>query len=158
MDKSGRERTREIAVAEVRFAIEFGSLNERFWRRIDSGLNFTTIAFGALALTGAMQSQPWLSASSGIVLAIVSALQIGLQPFKRSVDFRDAKRAFHDLNARSPSLDLADIDAELERLRRDAPQGVDALSMPALNIVNQRHGHGPARTLRFGERVAIALA
>lgn len=51
-------------------------------------------------------------------------------------------------------MSLRDVDVELEQLRAAAPQGLSALAMPALNAVNLRHGHEPARRLTFTERLA----
>lgn len=150
-------RTLEIAIAEVRYGAEYGSLNERFWTRIDTAMNVVQMVSGALALAGALKS-PALTAAAGVVLAVISGLQLSLQPLRRAIEFRDAKRAFHDLNARAPALTLEQMDAELERLRGAAPQGLSAFAMPALNIVNARHGHDKAYDLKWNERLAMWFA
>ena len=152
------QRTREIAVAEVRFAVEFGALNERVWQSIDTLLNFGQIGAGALALTGAIVQGTTVAAVAGGVLAAISAIQLSLSPLRRSIAFRDARVKFNALNARAPSMTLEQIDSELEALRSEAPQGMRLLEMPALNIVNVRHGFAPARELKVREKAAMLLA
>lgn len=152
------ERTLAIAVAEVRFGIQYGALNERFWHHLDTALNLVQISCGALALAGAIAQGTQLVAVGAVVLACVSAVQLTLQPTRRSIAFRDARRLFHELNARAWQLSLQDLDAALERLRADAPPGLAALLMPAQNIVHRQHGGSDVRPLTLWERLALALA
>ncbi len=151
-------RTHATAVAEVRFGVEFGSLNERLWRHVDTGLNLITVLFGALALAGAMSVTSWMAATAGVVLAVVSALQLTWQPLKRSIEFRDARYGFHDLAQQAAGMSVAEIDVALEHLRRVSPIGSDWLLVPALNRVHAQFGHQPARALNWRERLASALA
>ena len=151
-------RTHAVAMAEVRFGVEYGSLNERLWRHVDTSLNLFTVLCGALALAGALSVTSWLAAAAGVALAINSALQITWQPLKRSIEFRDARFAFHDLARRAGSMPLAELDAALEDLRRAAPIGSDWLLMPAQNRVHAQFGHAPARALNWRERLASAMA
>ncbi len=161
MDHLTQPNTRTLAhaVADVRYGIVYGSLNERFWQRADTTLNLVQILFGALALTGALAASGILAAVAGVVLACVSAVQLTLQPGRRSFEFREARRQFHELAAQAWSMPLAEVDQRLEQLRYSAPNGLAALARPAQEMVDAAHGH-PPRWPRLGlvERLAKALA
>lgn len=153
------ERTLAVAVSEVRFGIQYGLLNERYWQHLDTALNLLQIGAGALALAGALAQGALATSIAGVMIAVVSALQLSLQPTRRSVAFRDARARFHDLHARAWGLTLRELDAELEALRRDAPVGMRALLLPAQNIVHQQIGaQDVVLPLTWGQRLALALA
>ena len=152
------QRTHGQAVAEVRFGVEYAALNERYWQRLDTAFGVVQVLAGALALAGLLGSVTWLMPLGSGAVAVVSALQITLTPVRRSIAFRDARYAFHALAKRAWGLPLADLDAELEDLRRTAPAGSTLLLRPAQNIVEQQHGHAPAHRLSWLERCALALA
>lgn len=153
------ERTLADAVADVRYGIAYGNLNERFWQRTDTTLNLAQIMGGSLALSGAMAQAPLVAAVAGVLVAVVSGFQLALQPGRRSIDFRDARRKFHELNARAWQMTLQQLDAELEVLRMNAPQGLSAFNRPALLAVDAQHGHDVSDTrLTWRERLALAWA
>lgn len=159
IEQSPHERTLGVAVSEVRFGIQYGLLNERFWQHLDTGLNLAQIGAGALALAGAFTEGTVLTSVAGVAIAIVSALQLTLQPTRRSVAFRDARAKFHDLHARAWDMTLREVDIELERLRRDAPVGMRALLVPAQNIVHRQLGaEDVLLPLTLGQRLALSLA
>lgn len=152
-------RTQAQAVAEVRFGVEYAALNERLWQHLDTALNLTQAGFGALALGGALAASGAMAGAAGAVLAVVSALQLTLQPVRRSIAFRDARFLFHDLNKRAWALPLAELDAALEDLRKGAPHGAQALLRPAQQRVDLQHGHvDRVLLLTWRERLAVALA
>lgn len=157
MTDSTQIRTLEQAVADVRYGIEFGRLNERFWQRIDTTLNLVQVLAGAMALAGAL-SRADVLAAAGLAMAVVSALQIALQPGRRAAGFLVARQAFHALNKRAWQFSVDEIDAALEDLRATAPQGLDALALPALNAVNRQHGQAEQHRLHLGAKLAAALA
>lgn len=154
-----RERTQAIAVAEVRYGIEYASLNERFWLHIDTTLNLVQTVAGALALAGLLGSGSAITAVAGAVMALVSGLQLSWTPLQRSINFRDARHGFHGLAKRAWSMTLADLDAAIEDLRRDAPPGARVLAKPALNAVEAQLGaDAPPMPLSMAERAALWLA
>jgi hypothetical protein len=154
----GNQIQRELgqAVAEVRFGIEYGALNERFWQNIDTVLNWVQVMAGALAVGGYVTGGPML-ATAGAVLAAVSGTQIALQPARRAYTFREARAAWHDLNKRAWQMSLHELDAALEELRKTAPVGLQSLKQPAANAVALREG-APVYPLRWHERLLRALA
>ena len=82
----------------------------------------------------------WLSTWAGLILAGSSGFQLTIKPRERSIQFRDTRRALHDLNARAWTMSLLDVDAELDRIRRDAPRGLDVLTRQAQNVVFATNG------------------
>lgn len=155
-DTPQRQRTLGHAVAEVRFGIEYGVLNERFWQHADTALNWVQVMAGALAVAGFVTGGPMLAAA-GLVLAVVSGTQIALQPARRAFAFREARAGWHDLNKRAWQMSLHELDCALEDLRKTAPVGLHALKQPAHNAVARREG-APVHPLRWHERVLLALA
>ncbi len=150
------ERTLEVAVAEVRFGAEFGRLNMRVWQRLDTVLNLLQVMAGAMALAGAFSDAKVL-AGAGLVMASVSALQIALQPGRRAADFRMAHAEWQRLGAKAWTMTLGEVDAKLDDLRASSPDGFDALALPAMNAVNERHGW-PAADQRLSARQKLLLA
>jgi hypothetical protein len=151
------ERTKGHILADVRFAAEYGSLNERFWLHVDTTVSLLQIAAGCFALAGAFVSPP-VTAAAGIVIAALSAVQLGLRPRERAYQFREARRKFIELDAHASQLDDAELDAKRRLLIAEAPQGLRALSNPAHNIVNQRHGYPALMQLTLPERLALLAA
>jgi hypothetical protein len=152
-------RTLAQAVGEVDYGISFGRLNERFWHRVESVCNLAQVMCGALFFAGAVTSGSATAGVLGVALALVVAVQVTLSPARRAAQFMVARRQFHDLRKRAWGMQLADLDAALQDLRRDAAPGLDALGMPALNEVNRANGHPEeVRRLNWLERCALALA
>lgn len=159
MDSNTPDRTHGQAVTEVRFGIEYAELNERYWQRLDTCLNAVQVLCGALALAGAIGTQGPVAGLAGVLMAIVSTLQITLAPARRSIAFRDARMAFHDLNERVWTLQLGELDAALERIRKAAPHGLHSLNKPAVNRVHCSMGRKDAlEPLSRMERWAEALS
>ncbi|MDM0043768.1 hypothetical protein QTH91_04670 [Variovorax dokdonensis] len=136
---------------EVRFAVCYGELNERFWSQFDTLLTVVQAISGSLALAGVFVPGGALTALAGVVLAAISGVQAGLKPRERSIAFRDARRQFEDLNMDAARLDLATLDRRLETLRRDAPRGFQSLLRPAEHQALRQHGY-PGLTLTRWER------
>ncbi len=153
-----QERTLAVAVAEVRYAIQYAAMNERWWQHVDTTLVLLQILAGSLALAGAIGAGSAVGAVAGVTMAAVSALQLTLVPLRRSVAFRDARFGFHELNKRAWDMGLRDLDGALEDLRKTAPAGAAWLARPAQNVVEQQMGHAPPFTLNWRERVTAALS
>lgn len=151
-----RTRDHGQAVMEVRFAVAYGELHEKFWSHVDTALTLLQVVAGALALAGVFTPGGVMTAIAGVSLAAISGMQIGLKPRERSIQFRDARRQFHDLDMDSASLELSVLDRRLEMLRRDAPRGFNSFLRPAEVIVLSQHGH-PSPALSRWERFMYRL-
>ena len=142
---------------EVRFAVCYGELNERFWSHFDTALTLAQAVAGSLALAGVFTPGAGLTAFAGVVLALISGIQATLKPRERSIAFRDARRQFQDLDVDAGALDLVALDRRLEMLRRDAPRGFQSLLRPAESRALVQHGY-PDITLSRWERFMCLCA
>jgi hypothetical protein len=127
------------------------------WSHVDTWCNFLQIAMGALALAGVLNAGLVAYAEGG--LAMISAVQLTLSPCRRAIDFRATRARFHELLARAPTMQVSEIDAELEILTGSAPLGVRTYARPAYNIVAESIGKPEARyKLTVFERFMLFLA
>ena len=152
------ERTLDIAVTEVRYGIEYASLNETFWRTADTWLTCCQAVAGAMALGGAFAHGTWLGAVGGGLVAAVSGLQLALRPSDRATAFRDTRKQFHDLNKRAWGMSVIELDAALEDLRAAAPCGSSLLHRIARNNLAGKLGRPDLQEpLTRRERLAAVL-
>jgi hypothetical protein len=146
------------AVSDLRYAVEYASLNESFWSHVDASCNLLQALFGALALAGVLGDLGLVRYAGG-GLAVISGVQLALSPCKRTMEFRHARVRFHELLSKSGGMDVIDVDAQLELLRGAAPLGMRTLSRPAYNIVAEGIGKPEERyKLTAFERVLLALS
>jgi hypothetical protein len=138
-------RTAGHALTDVMFGIEYGSLNERFWSSLNTLLNVVQIVAGFLALAGALKPEEGWGKWAIVGLAVISGLQLTLDPLRRSIAYRDTRMQFHELKKRVAKMDLAAIDGALEDIRKTAPLGNRYLVTPAQNAVLAQLGHGRDR-------------
>lgn len=150
-------RTVAIAVAEIRYGIEYGSVNEVFWRKLDTMASVCQAVAGSLAFAGAFSPSGDLFKFAGAAIAVVSATQLVVKPMERAFAFRDARIKFHDLAKRAWDMPLRAIDAELEDLRAHAPRGSTLLAPIALNRVNRQMGHPADAPMGWANRLAQLL-
>jgi hypothetical protein len=152
-------RTLPDAVSELRYALRFGELNERLWRRLETTLNLFS-ALGGSAAVGAVAGQSdVLTLAAGLVMAITGALQLVLRPGERAAAFRTTRRDLLGLESKAWSLSVTDLDATMHRIEADAPDGFAALAQPAWNDCVRRLGQASlAQPLTFGERFLSRLA
>lgn len=148
------ERTHAIAVMETRYAAHYGARNERFWGRLDTTLGLLGAFGGSAAFGAAIAGNANLGAVAGVVLAAASCVSLVTRPLERSIAFRDYRRKFGDLDARSPQLSLAELDKELKCLQHEAPNGLESLAALAWNDVVMSNGH-PDRVKPLGAFVRL---
>ena len=159
MSKLPPERTHANAVMEARYAAHYGARNERFWGRLDTTLGLLGAFGGSAAFGAALAGNTALGAVAGIVLAAASCVSLVTRPLERSIEFRDHRRKFGDLDARAPQLSLAEMDKELKCLQHEGPNGLEALAVVAWNDAVMANGHPDLiRPLGFFERMVSALA
>lgn len=130
-------------MTDVLFGIEYGSLNERLWSTFNTLLNVVQICAGLLALGGFLKPETangW-GRWAVVALAVISGLQLALDPLRRSVAFRDVRCQFQDLKKRLGTLTLVDADSAIEDIRKSAPIANRYLVTSAQNAVLVRHGH-----------------
>ena len=153
-------RTRGQAIMEVRFAVEYGELHEKFWSHVDTFISLAQVLAGALALAGAFSpgNGTVLTAAAGALLALMSGFQIAVKPRERSIQFRDTRRRAHELNSKAWEMPQRALEQALEQIRSEAPRGLEALSRPAFNRVVTMNGFpNQAEQLTAWERTVLAF-
>jgi hypothetical protein len=143
-------RTQEVLMAEVRFGIVFGEMNEVFNGRINKTLLFFTCLAGLLTAGGGVLSILGKTDQSTVlvctlVLSIVTALaESARRAFKfheRETAYRKAKNEFIDLEAKGWSMNQGTLQKELAKLLKNAPAGGSWLSTLAYNKACREIGH-----------------
>ena len=153
------ERTSSEVFSDVRYAVCYGTLNERFWRRADTMLNLVGAIGGSAAVAGVLGSQATLSLMAGVLVAISSAAQLVLRPADRAQGFKEGRRAFLALEPSAWSASVVEVDAARRRLEAELPIGFRLLEMPAYNAAMRGIGREDlVRPLNWRERIAMAAA
>jgi hypothetical protein len=142
-------RTHEVLMAEVRYGIVFGEMNEVFNGRVHRFLSFLWISAAALTggalltLLGRLDptiALPW-TISLGIVAAVAGAAQKAFKFQDRETKFRETKAAFQEVEGRGWSMNQSALQKELAKLRAKAPSGGTWLAPLAYNRACRELGH-----------------
>jgi hypothetical protein len=142
-------RTTEVLMAEVRYGIVFGEMNEVFNGRIHRFLSFLWMSAAALSagslvtLIGKLDQSavlPW-TITLGIVAALAGAAQKAFKFHEREAAFRTAKAAFQELEGRGWSMNQSALQKELAKLLKNAPAGGSWLAPLAYNRACRELGY-----------------
>lgn len=139
----------ENLMAEVRYAIVFGEMNEVFNGHVHRLLSFLWIFAAALSggslLTLLGKLEPSVVLPWTIVLGIISAFAVSSQrAFKfqeKEVSFRKAKMEFQLLEGRGWSMSQEELQKTVAKLRSGAPSGGAWLAPLAYNRACNELGH-----------------
>lgn len=133
-------RTHYEAVLDIRYACVFSRLNVVLYDRIDVFFGFVGLAGGSAAVASVLTQQPGAAVTAGLTLAVMSILERLVNAARKSEQHKQAVAQFAELDARAPSMTLAEVDAELARLRAAAPQGFAGLAEVAFNANLRSNG------------------
>lgn len=143
-------RTPEVLMAEVRYGIVFGELNEVFNGRVHRFLSFLWIASAALTGGGGVVTLmnrvdptvalPW-TIGIGIVSALALAAQKAFKFNEREARFREAKRAFGVLEGKGWAMAVGTLQKEVAKLQANSPSGGWWLAPLAYNRACMELGH-----------------
>jgi hypothetical protein len=100
------------------------------------------------------------SAFAGLLMALITVLDVVLAPGRKVCEFNEARRKFNELDGKAPSMSIADLDIEIARLRGEyAAVGLRALQSVAYNQNVLANGRGDAAiSMTRWERLVAALA
>lgn len=129
------------AVMEIRYGIHYNAANERLYRRLRLIFDTLSIVSGSAAFGGWLADKPSMIAWAGLAIAITSAVNQIVSPAEAAAKHNEAYRAFTDLNARAENLSMAEIGAEIAKIRAGSPWGVDALGTTAFNRCLTANGY-----------------
>lgn len=158
-----------VLMAEVRYGIVFGEMNEVFNRRMNALLMFALTLAGLLSAGGFVSNLTkvlpgeavlWWSVGLGVVTALSQAARIAFKFKEREAEFKAAKRVFQELEGRGWSMNQGTLYKELAKLRGNAPSGGTWLASAAFNKACEELGHPdrhrnmPPHIRFFAERFA----
>lgn len=152
------ERTVAVLVMEIRFALVYADLHERFWGRVDSFVSGFNIVAGVLAMAGAFTEKDKIWKAVGVVIATMGGIQLWIKPLERSIAFRDVRRELHDLNGKAWGMPQPEVEQKLEEILGRAPRGWDVFSRPAQNRAWAENGYERPFELNLWEKLVCLLA
>ena len=142
---------------DVRYAMRYNELNERFYDHIDLILGVVTLVGGSGALIALAQgstASTWLGAGTAAISILSRLLGAG----RKAERHCNAKRLLSDLDAKLQSMTLEEIDSRLRPLQASAPSGIASLSRVAYYSNLEMNNFKTSYTPSFGERLAKLVA
>lgn len=139
----------DVLMAEVRYGIVYGEMNEVFNGHMHRIFSFITILSGLLTggsivpLLGRVDQEivvPWMLAF-GVITALAFSAQKAFKFNEREAKFRKAKAAFQSLEGSGWNMSKADLQRRLAALRKDAPSEGAWLAPLAYNRACAELGH-----------------
>ena len=136
-----RERTKSEAQLDIRYARCWNAMNESLFGRIDWIFGAVTLFGGsAIAFTVTADNKHAVIAL-GAIVAVSAILERMVGAKEKQLEHRAAKKRFAELDGRSGTMTLEEIDRELRPLQADGPAGVQGLAIPAFNANLQTNGY-----------------
>ena len=148
-DNSNVPPTQDILMAEVRYGIVFGEMNEVFNSHLHRLLTFFSISSGLLTGTsvlpiiGKISSEvvlPW-TLTFAVIAALAFAAQKAFKFSEKAEKFRKAKAAFQALEGTGWDMSRNDLQKEIAKLRKNAPSEGAWLAPLAYNRACVELGH-----------------
>ncbi len=152
------EAERHELTSGLSYGYWFNLLCERFYARVDFVSNAVQLVGGSAAAFSVLQSRADWTTAAGIGLALAAAVSLLVQPAIKAERHRRAKCAYLELEAKAADLSTAELRRELARVRGDAPTGIDALAVPALNATLRARTEAGAEPVFVRESALQRLA
>ncbi|WP_225031777.1 hypothetical protein [Paraburkholderia sp. XV] len=127
------ERTKYEAKLDVSYGQCWNALNERFFGRIDWIFGAITLLGGSAIVYTVTADHKVAAAWVAGVVAAGAILERTIGATEKKLEHRAMKARFADLKARSDSMSLDELDAELVRLQAEGPSGMKGLDDVAYN-------------------------
>lgn len=152
-------RTHYEAVFDVSYGVNINRMNARAHRRLAHVLSGAQVLAGTAAFTSVIANAPGAVPYLGLLVAAVSVIAHFMAPGEKAVQFAELQRRFTKLQGRVGKLTMEAIDREIADIRADAPDGIEALGVPAYNCTTRQIGRPDAQLREhFGHRLATMLA
>ena len=113
-------------------------LHARLWRRFRTLLRLVQGFAGSTAFGGWLATRPDVAGASGLLVALLTAIDQAVDPSERIALHRVAAQRYQELRRDSISrveMGLNEFDARLEAIKADDEAGIDALLVRAYNRV-----------------------
>lgn len=142
------ERTKYEAQLDIKYARCFHSLNERFYCRLDFIFGLITLIGGSAIAASTLGQYEIIYGWLGGMVAISTLVEFLVKAPEKKCAHRDMRAKFADLDARSGSMSLEQIDAELLQLQ-DNSSGIKGLEAVAYNQNLKSNGREDASVLKL---------
>lgn len=156
---SYQARTKAEAVLNIKYYCRLHQLHARLYNRLRGAAAVVSVVAGSAALVSALQSVPYLLSGLGVVVAAVSGIDFFFGWAEKAACHKQWRREYSSLLARSATMDLNGIDAELAKLSGETEEEVESLRAVAWNDVLRSNGHEDGmREEGFAQRLVRSLA
>lgn len=154
-DLEAQPESQPVLMAEVRYGVVFGELNELFYGRLHRLLLAVSI-FAAILIAGGGVGTVIAKEAANLGLAdflkqvtfwsllagaVSESVRRAFKFDQREAAFRKAKEEFQELEGKGWSMALGTLQRELAKLRKNAPAGGEWLASSAFNKACQELGH-----------------
>lgn len=137
--------TRDDTLFSLRYAVRVLERHQRMWRRIDSMVRLMAILSGTSAFAALMSQHQGAALATGLLFALLQAVEFALRPAERAADSGAARRTYDSVLARQSEFsDAALADAYRRVVADDAVIVPESLRALAYNDVVNEQGSDPA--------------
>lgn len=109
--------SRHALELEARWGMRFMHLNARLYEHMRTVLRFITIVAGSSAFAAFLAGRPEIVLIVGVLLALLTAIDVTLAPAERAARFAMAAERYGDLFGRGPELSAESLYRDLRRLQ-----------------------------------------
>jgi hypothetical protein len=150
-------RTLERAVSDVQYAHLYAELNEKAWSHLDTVLKIVQIGSALAVGAGVLGNTSAAVGPMALVVVAAATLQLALEPLRRSLAFRDARRKLGELQVGVWQLSVEELDNRFIRIEADLPRGFTPLGAVALRRHQRQLGAAEVVSLSWRERMFDAM-
>lgn len=127
------ERTFYEAMGDISYNCRYYLLQQRFFGKLAGTFRFISIVSGSAAFAGFVSVSPALAGGAGVVVAVVTALDIIINPGQKAYTCNEVMRRYRELERQARNLDLDALEDRLAELRAMEAPSIEALRVPAYN-------------------------
>ncbi len=150
---------RDDSFFNLEYGYWFNAANERFYRRVDFFTNLVQLVGGSGAAAAALSGQNGLVIASGLVLSVVAAISLTVQPAVKAERHERAKCKYLGIKRRMHQMTDAELHEAATEAQESGPLGIASLGMPAYNdALRAINREGGVRSLKWTERMAAFFA
>lgn len=143
------ERTHYEAVGDIAYCCRYYLMQERLFGKLAGLFRLVTLVAGSAAFAGFIAKNNELAAFSALTTAIITALDIVIDPGSRKYTCNEAQRRYRELERQAPRLLLPELDERLVEMRSFSAPSIEALRKPAYNSACEERSRPDAK-LKIG--------
>ncbi|MEH6413832.1 hypothetical protein [Pseudomonas sp. CGJS7] len=125
---------------DIDYAVCFSEANCRLFTRLKKVFVLINLLAGSAAMTTLLSKNATIAAIAGIVVAMISMIDLVYDPGAAAAAHMRDKQAFLSLRSRYSRLSLEGGDSELAKIKMSATHGLQSLARPAHNENLRHHG------------------